>query len=204
VHARCYSVAEVSGLIIMWFSEHGHAPTWQMPEQEHWGDEGWLGYYERRWNVRVHVQDLVENIPDTTHFVSVHHLPEYPQAKARTEGHIYHQVMGDGSYALRHAAYGLGLTWLNVDAPLRYKFLVAGTPIDEQFLDLRLLFLIYAPGETELPKQGHSILRTIEKNTSLDVNIWSHKAYRDRPPLVAGDGPIGVMRKWAKQFYETT
>jgi phenylpropionate dioxygenase-like ring-hydroxylating dioxygenase large terminal subunit len=203
VQARCWNVDEVSGLIIVWFSEHGHAPSWHMPEQEHWGEDGWLGYYERQWTVRVHVQDLVENIPDTTHFVSVHHLPEYPQAKATTEGHIYHQVMGDDSYALRHAAYGLGLTWLNVDEPLRYKFLVAGTPIDEQYVDLRLLFLLHMPGETELPKQGHSILRTIEKNTSLDVNIWSHKAYHDRPPLVAGDGPIGVMRKWAKQFYET-
>lgn len=202
VQARCWDVEEVSGLIIVWFSEHGHPPAWRMPEQEHFGDEGWLGYYARQWNVRVHVQDLVENIPDTTHFVSVHHLPEYPKARATTEGHIYHQVMGDDSYALRHDAYGLGLTWLNVDEPLRYKFLVAGTPIDEQYLDLRLLFLIYAPGETELPKQGHSILRTIEKNTSLDVNIWSHKAYNERPPLVAGDGPIGVMRKWAKQFYE--
>ncbi|HYD09861.1 MAG TPA: hypothetical protein VEA78_07145, partial [Acidimicrobiales bacterium] len=134
--------------------------------------------------------------------VSVHHLPDYPQARATTDGHIYHQVMGDDSYALRHDAYGLGLTWLNVDEPLRYKFLVAGTPIDEQHVDLKLLFLIYAPGETELPKQGHSILRTIEKNTSLDVGIWTHKAYHERPPLVAGDGPIGVMRKWAKQFYE--
>ena len=32
--------------------------------------------------------------------------------------------------------------------------------------------------------------------------IWEHKVYRDRPTLVAGDGPIGVFRKWAAQFYE--
>jgi hypothetical protein len=100
--------------------------------------------------------------------------------------------------------YGLGLSWLDVDEPLRYKFLVAATPIDEQHVDLRLLFLIdEGEGATELSKQGHSILRTIEKNTSLDVAIWGRKIYRERPPLVAGDGPIGVMRKWARQFYET-
>jgi hypothetical protein len=134
----------------------------------------------------------------------VHKLPDYPQARARVEDHVYHQVMGDDSYALRHAAYGLGLTWLDVDEPLRYKFLVAATPIDEQHVDLRLLFLIdEGSGATELSKQGRSILGTIERNTALDVGIWSRKAYHERPPLVAGDGPIGVMRKWARQFYET-
>jgi hypothetical protein len=119
------------------------------------------------------------------------------------DGHVYHQVMGDDTYALRHAAYGLGLTWLDVEEPLRYKFLVAATPIDEQHVDLRLLFLIHeGVGVTEISKQGRSILGTIEKNTALDVGIWSRKAYHDRPPLVAGDGPIGVFRKWAKQVYE--
>lgn len=203
VEGHCWDVEEHSGLIFVHFSLHGHPATWRVPAQEQWGDDGWLGYFTRQWTVRVHVQDLVENIPDTTHFVSVHRLGEYPQAVATTDGHIYHQRMGDDSYALRHDVYGLGLTWLNVDEPLRYQFLVAGTPIDAEYTDLRLLFLIFQPGETELTPQGHSILRTIEKNTALDVGIWTHKAYHDRPPLVAGDGPIGVMRKWAKQFYET-
>jgi phenylpropionate dioxygenase-like ring-hydroxylating dioxygenase large terminal subunit len=119
VRARCWQVEEVSGLVIAWFSEHGRAPSWRMPEQEHWAEDGWLGYFTCQWNVRVHVQDLAENIPDTTHFVSVHHLPEYPQARATADGHIYRQVMGDDSYALRHEVYGLGLSWLNVDAPRR-------------------------------------------------------------------------------------
>jgi 3-ketosteroid 9alpha-monooxygenase subunit A len=204
VQATCWSVDEVSGIIWMHFSEHGHAPTWRVPEQPVYGQPGWVGYITRQWTVRVHVQDVSENIPDTTHFVSVHHLPSYPKATASTEDHIYRQVMGDETYSLKHAVYGLGLSWLDVEQPLSYKFLVASTPIDEQHVDMRLLFLIdEGEGATELSKQGHSILRTIERNTSLDVDIWSRKIYRDRPPLVAGDGPIGVMRKWSKQFYET-
>ena len=204
VSAVCWPVDEVSGLILVHFSEHGHTPTWHLPEQPVWGEPGWVGYETKQWTVRVHVQDVTENIPDTTHFVSVHKLPDYPKARARVEDHVYHQVMGDDTYALRHAAYGLGLTWLDVDEPLRYKFLVAATPIDEQHVDLRLLFLIYeGAGATEISQQGRSILGTIEKNTALDVEIWSRKAYHERPPLVAGDGPIGVMRKWARQFYET-
>ncbi|MCU1368243.1 MAG: Vanillate O-demethylase oxygenase subunit protein, partial [Ilumatobacteraceae bacterium] len=191
-------------LVLVHFSEVGTAPTWHVPERPEWGAPGWVGYETRSWNVRVHVQDLTENIPDTTHFVSVHGLRSIPQAKVTIDDHVYRQVMGDDTYALRHNVYGLGLAWLDVDAPLKYRFLVASTPVDEQYVDMRLLFLIHeGDGATELSAKGRSIIELISKNTSLDVVIWGHKVYRDRPPLVAGDGPIGVMRKWARQFYET-
>ena len=203
VTAACWNVEEHSGVILVHFSENGRPAAWRVPPQADWGQPGWVGYETLQWDVRVHVQDVTENIPDSTHFVSVHKLPDYPKAKATVDGHVYHQVMGDDSYAIRHAAYGLGLTWLDVEQPLRYKFLVAATPIDQQNVDLRLLFLIYeGEGVTEISKQGRSILGTIGKNTALDVEIWGRKAYNERPPLVAGDGPIGVFRKWAKQFYE--
>ena len=34
-----------------------------------------------------------------------------------------------------------------------------------------------------------------------DVSIWENKVYRDLPVLCDGDGPIGKLRKWYKQFY---
>ena len=34
-----------------------------------------------------------------------------------------------------------------------------------------------------------------------DLSIWAHKRYLERPVLVAGDGPIGRFRRWARQFY---
>jgi 3-ketosteroid 9alpha-monooxygenase subunit A len=200
----CWPVHEASGLILVHFSEQGRQPEWLMPDQPNWGVPGWIGYETTTWKVRVHVQDVTENIADTTHFLSVHGLPAYPEARVETKDHIYHQVMGDDSYALAQVAYGLGLAWLDVDAPVRYRLLVAATPIDEEYVDLRLLFLVdEGPGATELSSTGRSIVEVISKNTSLDVAIWQHKVYRERPPLVAGDGPIGVFRKWARQFYET-
>ena len=35
-----------------------------------------------------------------------------------------------------------------------------------------------------------------------DFPIWEHKHYRERPALAVGDGPIGLYRRWARQFYE--
>lgn len=32
--------------------------------------------------------------------------------------------------------------------------------------------------------------------------VWENKQYRERPALAVGDGPIGLYRRWARQFYE--
>ena len=37
--------------------------------------------------------------------------------------------------------------------------------------------------------------------TEADVPIWENKVYRERPPLVEDDGPLPLLRRWARQFY---
>lgn len=198
----CWQLHETSGLIFVWFSEGGRAPEWDVPDQANWGLPGWLGYETREWTVRVHVQEITENIPDTTHFVSVHGLPVVPEANVETKDHIFHQEMSMG---LTQVAYGLGIAWLEIEQPVRYRLLVAATPIDELHSHLRLLFLVdEGEGATELSEKGMAAVELIASQTARDVEIWERKIFRDRPVLVAGDGPIGVLRKWAKQFYEAS
>jgi hypothetical protein len=42
------------------------------------------------------------------------------------------------------------------------------------------------------------------RDFAADIRIWENKRYQDPPRLVAGDGPIGPYRKWARQFYRDT
>ena len=69
-------------------------------------------------------------------------------------------------------------------------------------MDLRLLFLVNeGPGATRClgradPDRGHRRQHRPRRP------IWEHKVYRQRAPLVAGDGPINVLRRWARQFYK--
>ena len=46
----------------------------------------------------------------------------------------------------------------------------------------------------------------INKNIN-SIYIWENKMFRTRPALCDGDGPIGLLRKWYRQFndmgYET-
>ena len=84
-------VDERSGLILVWHSDCQKTPDWRMRDIPEFEDPGWLGYETRRWRIRMHVQELAENVPDTAHFEVIHGLPALPRADARTDGPIYYQ-----------------------------------------------------------------------------------------------------------------
>jgi 3-ketosteroid 9alpha-monooxygenase subunit A len=211
VSLACWPVHETSGLVLVHYDEAGRAPTWHMPERAEWGKPGWVGYVSASWRIRMHVQEVAENVPDTAHFYSVHGVDPMPVSVVETDGPVFRQQLRypDGGAVVEQEVYGLGLIWLRSgppDAPpgMRTSFLTATTPVDDQHVELRLLYLVdEGEGATELSAVGRAMVDSISDNTARDVPIWEHKVYRDRAPLVAGDGPIGVIRKWARQFYDS-
>jgi hypothetical protein len=46
-----------------------------------------------------------------------------------------------------------------------------------------------------------AFIAEIERQLGQDIPIWEHKRMVERPMLCDGDGPIGIFRRWAKQFY---
>jgi len=190
-----WPVHETSGLLLTSIG----APSWQMPDLPEWHDDS--SYRTVGWTIRMHVQELAENIPDTTHFLYVHQVPTMPVAEVTTEGPVYRQrtvgrtSSGEVTWETTQTAYGLGLVWLRT--PGQPPFLTATTPIDDERVELRLLFLV----GPDLDDAAAATIDAIAATTADDVPIWEHKVYRDRPVLVPGDGPIGVLRKWARQFY---
>jgi len=200
----CWPLHETSGLVLVHYSESGAAPAWRMPDVPEWGAPGWLGYETASWRIRMHVQELCENVPDTAHFAVVHEVPGTPVAEVETEGHVYRQrslVAETGEAFTTQEAHGLGLVWLRSLG--RLVFLSATTPLDAQHCELRLLFLVKEPeGERELSAESRALVRQVVENTARDVPIWEHKVYREHPALVPGDGPIALLRRWARQFHE--
>jgi len=203
-----YPVRETSGLVFMHFSEAGRAPTWHLPDVPEWGADGWVGYRTHTWIVRMHAQELIENAPDTAHFAHVHRLPGTPAAECGTDGHIYRQrsyFAETGETFTSQEAHGIGLIWLRSKGPNGDTVLLATiTPVDEERCELRWEFLCFeGSGATQLSAETEATLERVCAQNEADIPIWEHKVYRDRAPLVAGDGPINVVRRWARQFYET-
>lgn len=207
VCVRTWPVREHSGLVMVWCSEAGRDPWWEPPRRAEHGAPGWLGYVTAGWTIRMHTQELVENVPDTAHFTYVHTVGDGLRAEYEIDGHVYRQrslMPVDGGYVefTRQEASGLGLVWLRTNGAVPSWFLTATTPIDDEHVELRLLFLV--PDETgtgEIGPAARAMVDATVENTSRDVPIWEHKVYVERAPLVADDGPIREVRRWARQFY---
>ena len=48
---------------------------------------------------------------------------------------------------------------------------------------------------------GAAFIREIERQLGQDIPIWENKIYVNPPLVVDNDGPIGIFRRWTKQFY---
>jgi phenylpropionate dioxygenase-like ring-hydroxylating dioxygenase large terminal subunit len=204
VRLRRHALHETSGLILMHHSEANHPPTWHMPDLPEWGRPGWVGYVRHEWRVRMHAQELAENIPDTAHFKVVHGAPMTPGADIEIDGPVYRQrslYVETNEAFTEQEAFGLGLVWVRIGD--RFTFLTCTTPIDEEYTWFRMLFLVdEGAGASEMSPFGRALTQATADSAARDVVIWGNKVYRDRPPLVRSDGPIGKLRAWARQFYE--
>jgi nitrite reductase/ring-hydroxylating ferredoxin subunit len=206
------AVDERSGLILVWYSLAGREPSWTMRDIPEFEDAGWLGYETHRWRIRMHVQELAENVPDTAHFEVIHGLPVLPKAEARVEGPVYYQrssvpgtAMGsdEADYVFaQQEAWGLGLVWLRVPQSPSVLFVTATTPIDEQYCEMtQHLLLEDTVGRGEPTTEQRAMIEGVFAQTEADVPIWENKVYREKPPLVEDDGPLPLLRRWARQFY---
>ena len=78
----------------------------------------------------------------------------------------------------------------------------ASTPVDANQTETRFNFYIRSLGdEATNSSVGNAFADEVIKQFTEDMPIWEHKAYVERAPLIADDGPIRTVRQWAKQFY---
>ena len=159
------------------------------------GAPGWVGYVTTGWTIRMHVQELAENIPDMAHFNYVHGVGTMLRAELEIDGHVYRQrslcVVDESGGVHQPGGDGLGLVWLRTKTEPETWFLTATTPIDDEHVELRLLFLARdETGAGTLSPAGRAMIDATAANTARDVPIWEHKVYVERAPLVPDDGPI--------------
>ena len=86
---------------------------------------------------------------------------------------------------------------------MRYTLLVSSaTTIDEDYVHMRFAFMVKKLPTKDVTKTvGRAYIAEIEKQLGQDIPIWENKVYVNPPLIVEGDGPIGLFRRWAKQFY---
>jgi phenylpropionate dioxygenase-like ring-hydroxylating dioxygenase large terminal subunit len=207
---RPWPVLERNGMIMVFHHIGGGPPLWDLPQVKEHDDPAWSTYVRRRWKIRSHNQDMGENAVDSAHFKYVHGTPEQPRTRAEVEGHILHvrspvqyttpQGTVEGQIASDNYGFGFGV--VRFTGVVETLIISSVTPIDGEYVDVRFSFKTKKlANEQATSGVGKAFIAEIERQMGQDIPIWENKVMKVPPVLCDGDGPIGLFRRWSKQFY---
>lgn len=200
-----WPVRETNGMILLHHASDGERPSWEVPELPEFHSEAWGPYVKKRWKVRTHIQEILENIVDPAHFRSVHRMMEWPRTEVETEGSVLRSrsktkmrtPRGDVDAEITWEAHGMGLGWIRFTGIVETLFVNAVTPIDQEYVDLRFSFL----QKKEDPAGVRAaLIDEICGQVDEDVPIWENKIYREKPMLTRGEATVMILRRWCRQF----
>jgi len=210
----CWPLREVNGLLMTWHDTAGRAPFWEVPELEEYGHEEWTEYVLRRWTIRTCNQEMAENAVDKAHFHYLHGTREMPETKyAETHDHLLRTQsttpmttpMGDVDGLVTVDAYGFGFTTTRFTGLAETLLVNSVTPIENGLCDVRFAFSVRKTyGASVARGIGKAFVAEVERQLEQDIPIWENKVFLPRPVLCDGDGPIGLFRTWARQFYPSS
>src|SRR5262249_47056591 len=99
-------------------------------------------------------------------------------------------------------SHGFGFSTVRFTGVVDTLLVSSVTPIDAEHVDVRFNFSVKKLGGAEVTRGvGAAFIREVSRQLEQDIPIWEHKTQWERPLLCDGDGPIGLFRKWSRQFY---
>jgi phenylpropionate dioxygenase-like ring-hydroxylating dioxygenase large terminal subunit len=207
---RTWHVREVAGLIMVWNHASGEAPAWELPEVAEYGDPEWTDYERRRWKIRTRNQEMAENSVDSAHFKFVHGTSNMPASQAEVRDHVLRvfsntdtdTARGTIEGTVESLSYGFGFGTVRFKGLVETLLVSSVTPIDGEYVDVRFSFAVKKFGGADVTRGvGAAFINEVSRQLEQDIPIWEHKTQWERPVLCDGDGPVGLFRKWCRQFY---
>ena len=226
-----FQTREILGLVFAWWGIDGRPPQWSLPEEPpaggEWSDlqirilrfpghpqettENSVDFAHLRY---VHGYDDVSAVGTATMDGSCL-VSRFDFKRRRRVAKFIH-----ANYELSVTAYVHGLGYSFVDMRehtigIDARLWVLATPLDGTFIDLVLVSQIRNMRRPKRRIAGFGFLpvtlrtRVMNKVSAImqrrdvlqDVEIWSRKSYRPHPRLCRSDGPIGIYRRYCRQFY---
>jgi phenylpropionate dioxygenase-like ring-hydroxylating dioxygenase large terminal subunit len=203
---NCWPVMERNGIILVHHDPSGAEPSYEIPVLDDYGHPDWLPWATSLFPMKTQPKEIVENIADKGHFAYVHKT-DIDEFSFETDRHIARQSIrgrahfGDKQEKIASVAtyYGPGVLMTEMEGMLKNHLLVLTTPVDEQHV--HLWFAVTLKKVKNAEQYMGMYLENLRLGFIQDQSVWENKIYRDKPQLCDGDGPIGKMRAWYKQFY---
>jgi nitrite reductase/ring-hydroxylating ferredoxin subunit len=207
---EAWLVDERNGVVLVHHAPDGAAPAYTIPTIPEFGSDEWLPWSTSRYHIKTHPREIVDNLADRAHFAFVHNtaIDEFAfdvdghQATQRVQGRAFLANGGVDKFSSTTTYHGPGYLLMRMDGVLQNYMLFGHTPVGENSLDLRLAVMLKIVGDrrrTEAYVAGY--LDNLKRGFEDDIKIWENKIYREPALLCDGDGPIGRLRKWYRQFY---
>lgn len=216
-----YITDERNGLIFVWHGSSGESPEWNIPEID------LHGFTEKSYRSKImasHPQDIHENSVDYKHFKNVHGFQGLNVKSSVTDGPIMKLEMESGwvtpsgkkieGLKAVNSAQTCGLGYATVRSEWFYKeklfmhvqYYLLTMPISVDSLKFTYVVQVKMERNGFLGMVAAEFMRRLMRvgfgyDLSKDFPIWSNKKYVARPAICEFDGPIGLFRKWVRQFY---
>lgn len=226
-----YETREILGMVFAWYGLGGRSAHWFLPDDppsgSEWSD---LGFRTLRFRSHpqetaensvdighlryVHGYDNVNPVGSVT--------VEGAYLKSCFDFKRVRRVLGvtDLVYEVSVVTHihGLGYSYVEIHEKtidMQARLWVLPIPVDGEYIDLVLTSQLreirkprrFVSGLGFLPSKlrrrlMNQILLTQQKRDVLqDVVIWERKQFRTPPRLCKADGPIGLFRRYCRQFY---
>jgi phenylpropionate dioxygenase-like ring-hydroxylating dioxygenase large terminal subunit len=213
VSAEAFEVCERNGRVLVWHHETGAAPSYDVLSYRD-DESGWTPWRSTSWTVRVHVQDLTENIIDRAHFPAVHDMapPDDKRFEVRFDGpsmvvdqNVRVTALAEAGFEVvtRTTTCGPGLVAVEVQqGELEMLTYNTQTPVDQEMTQIGIHFSMKAlPDDAATATISQMNSEVTNLQFTQDIPIWENKTYRERPIVTKVDGPITQYRRWFRQFY---
>jgi len=207
---RAWPVKELNGVVMIHHDSAGGAPDYEIPPIPEFGSDDWLPWHCSRYQIKTHPREIVDNLADRAHFMSVHRteIDEFgfevdgTRATQHVKGRALLEGGGVDPFQSTTTYHGPGYLLMRMIGQLQNYMLLGHTPIDENTLELRMGVMLKVVGSREKTLSYQKrYLDNLKLGFEDDIKIWENKLFRDPPVLCDGDGPIGKLRKWYRQFY---
>jgi 3-ketosteroid 9alpha-monooxygenase subunit A len=101
-------------------------------------------------------------------------------------------------------AYGFGFTTTRFTGIVDTLLVTTVTSIDEEYVDVHFNFTVKKVGNADVTRGvGKAFVKEVTRQLEQDIPVWENKVFLTRPLICDGDGPIGLFRSWARQFYSS-
>ena len=219
---KSWPVFEENQLLFIWNDPEGMLPASDeiIPREDAAFAEDWSDWVIEDNLIHINCRELIDNMSDKAHFITVHGLKAPTLFKNIFEGHRLTQLMtaendvgskfGEGG-ELRSSATYYGPAYMiaaidNEAGGFSHSSiqLVSHVPIDRNSFTLR-----HGVKVQNIPnlsaEENKAVVAEYTEMTQLafkqDVDIWHNKFRVDNPLLCDGDGPLHKLREWYDQFY---